>query len=97
MQILEPGFYYHYKHDDANGFNDYAYEITAIGLHSEHEELFVLYKPLYETDIAPASCFVRPIALFIDEVVYNGNTVPHFTKITDPELIAKLKDYDIRI
>lgn len=90
MNTPEPGFYYHYKHEDSKGFNHYAYEVVAIGLHSEYESLMVVYYPLYETGIAPATCFVHPLELFIDEVEHQGKTVPHFIKITDPEIIAKL-------
>lgn len=89
-EVPEPGFYYHYKHDDTKGFNHYAYEVTNIGMHSEDDSLFVVYRPLYETDIAPATVFVRPVELFVDEVEWNGKTVPHFTRITDPELIIQL-------
>jgi hypothetical protein len=92
MNIPEPGFYYHYKHDESKGFNHYAYEVTAIGMHSEDGTTLVIYYPLYETDIAPATCFVRPVELFFDEVEYEGKILPHFTKINDPELIEKLKE-----
>jgi hypothetical protein len=92
MQIPENGFYYHYKHDDAKGFNDYTYEVIGIGMHSEDDSLFVLYKPLYETDITPANYFVRPIELFFDTIQWNGKAIDHFTKITDPVLIEKLQN-----
>ncbi len=92
MQVPENGFYYHYKHDESKGFNDHAYEVTAIGLHTEYSNTFVLYRPLYEAAIAPATVFVRPIELFFDEVEYGGKTFPHFTKITDPAVIEKLEE-----
>ncbi|MDB5254677.1 MAG: hypothetical protein JWL92_53 [Candidatus Nomurabacteria bacterium] len=92
MSIPEPGFYYHYKHDELKGFNHYAYELTSIGMHSEDSTLMVVYYPLYKTDIAPANCFVRPIDLFFDEVEYEGKILPHFTKIIDSEIILKLTE-----
>ncbi|HTH92857.1 MAG TPA: DUF1653 domain-containing protein [Candidatus Paceibacterota bacterium] len=93
MEIPENGFYYHYKHDDAKDFNNYSYEVTGIGLHSENKDVFVIYRPLYEIeDLAQPISFVRPIELFTDEVKYHDTIVPHFTKITDPELIAKLEE-----
>ncbi len=91
MQIPENGFYYHYKHDEARGFNDYSYELIGIARHSEEKTYFGLYRPLYENHwLAPAIYQARPVELFFDTVEYNGQTLPHFTKITDPELLTKL-------
>ncbi len=93
MQIPENGFYYHYKHDDAKGINDHAYEVVGLSKHSETDDLLIIYVPLYEsTHLIPAQCYARPIELFFDEVEHNGATVPHFTKITEPGLIEKLED-----
>jgi hypothetical protein len=93
MQIPENGFYYHYKHDEAKGFNHHTYEVTGIGIHSEDNACFVIYRPLYDiNDLVQPISFVRPLELFIDEVSYLGAQLPHFTKITDPELIAKLTE-----
>ena len=36
-KLPEIGFYYHYKHDDANGINDYAYQILGTGVHTEDD------------------------------------------------------------
>jgi tellurite methyltransferase len=92
MQVPENGFYYHYKHNEDKGFNHHAYEVTGIGKHTEDDSDFVIYRSLYVNDITPATHFVRPIELFFDEVQYEGKTLPHFVKITDPEMIEKLKD-----
>ncbi len=91
MKIPENGFYYHYKHDGAKGFNDHAYEVTGLAKHSEDSTLLVNYLPLYENnELAPAQQWTRPIELFFDEVIVDGKPLPHFVKITDPEIIAKL-------
>jgi tellurite methyltransferase len=91
-QVPENGFYYHYKHDESKGFNHHAYEVTGIGKHTEDDTAFVIYRPLYENNITPATHFIRPLELFFDEVEYEGKTLPHFVKITDSEMVEKLKD-----
>lgn len=94
MQIPENGFYYHYKHDESKGFNDHAYEITGIVRHSEDGTLLATYTPLFENDwLSPATQCVRPIELFFDKVMVEGVSLPHFVKITDLEIIAKLQEY----
>jgi hypothetical protein len=91
MTIPEKGLYYHYKHD-RDVFNNHAYEVFDIGRHTEDETLFVLYRPLYINEyLSPAKCFIRPLAMFMETVEWNGETVPRFKKITDPDLIAKLE------
>jgi hypothetical protein len=92
MEIPENGFYYHYKHDDIKDFNNYSYEVIGLGIHSEDKECFVIYRPLYETDIAPGAYFLRPLKMFMEHVVVHDETIPRFTRITDPELIVKLEE-----
>ena len=48
-RIPKKGFYYHYKHDPKGNFDNYAYEILGIAVHSETEEKTVVYRPLYES------------------------------------------------
>ena len=91
MEIPENGFYHHYKYDPAKGFR-YTYEVTGIGLHSEDKSCFVIYRPLYEIeDLVQPISFVRPLELFTDMVTFEGRQLPHFTKITDPELLLALR------
>ncbi len=94
---IEKGFYYHYKHDIQGAVNNYAYEVTGIGHHTEIEGLepsaMVLYRPLYES--APVYTLgkhwdVRPYAMFIEDVKKDGKTIPRFTKITDEKVISEL-------
>jgi hypothetical protein len=50
MNIPEPGFYYHYKHDKNGSINNYAYEVVGVGHHTEEQDTyFVNYRPLYDT------------------------------------------------
>ena len=93
MQIPEKDFYYHYKHDELKGFNHHAYEVVGLVRHSEDESLLIIHLPSYENEsLAPAQYWTRPIELFFDEVIVNGKALPHFTKITDPETILKLRE-----
>lgn len=91
--IPEKGFYYHYKHDDAGSINNYAYEVMGIGSHTEEDEtFFVVYRPLYESTVYLAGKFfdVRPVEMFMEEIIKDGKTLPRFRKITDPEIILQL-------
>ncbi len=98
MKTPEKGFYYHYKHDPAKGFRDYAYEFLNPGLHTEIEDLeksaMVAYRPLYEdAKVYKLGKFwdFRPLSMFMENVVKNEKTIPRFQKITDPEVISKLE------
>ncbi len=98
MQNFEKGFYYHYKHDPAKGDFDYAYEVLNIGHHTEIDEsednTMIVYRPLYDTAYvykAGKHWDVRPMKMFLEDVTKEGKTFPRFSKITDPELIEKLK------
>lgn len=97
-QMPEPGFYYHYKHDATKGVRDYAYFIWGTEHHTEdvppEEAHFMNYQPLYE------SAFVyrhgkmfdnRPLAMFFQDVDWNGKKVARFTRITDPEVVKELQ------
>jgi len=59
--------YRHYKNKD--------YEVIAIGRHSETLEPLVVYQALYRD----GQVWVRPAAMFLEEVEYEGRRVPRFT------------------
>ena len=76
MELLKKGIYHHFK-DSAK-----EYEIMGTALHTETEELMVLYRPLYETD---QEYFVRPLSMFMEhvdkpEIGYRG---PRFVFVRD--------------
>lgn len=55
-RVPEIGFYYHYKHDPDGSKENYAYEVIAVGFHTEEnarvgEEHFVIYRPLYDAAV----------------------------------------------
>jgi hypothetical protein len=98
-KVPEPGFYYHYKHDEAKGLRHHAYYIEGVGAHSEddcrpEDQFMQVYRPLYE-DAAPyqnGKLFVlRPLPMFYEPVEWQGKTVERFTRITDASVIEELK------
>jgi hypothetical protein len=60
------GRYRHYKGND--------YQVIGIARHSETEEELVVYRTLYDD----GSLWVRPLAMFLEDVVVDGQTVPRF-------------------
>lgn len=92
-KIPENGFYYHYKHNDARGLQDFAYEVIGVGIHTEEYENFVVYRPLYPSSVYVAGKFfdVRPLEMWMGDVTKGTETFPRFRKITDPIFIEELK------
>ncbi|MCX7159563.1 MAG: DUF1653 domain-containing protein [Proteobacteria bacterium] len=67
--MLPTGKYRHYKGND--------YEVVGVATHSETHEPMVVYRPLY----GERALWVRPLAMFMEEVTVDGKTVPRFAKI----------------
>ena len=100
---LEKGFYYHYKHNPNGEVNNYAYEVSNIGHHTEvpqsenaglDESAMVVYRPLYENALVykiGKHWDIRPYKMFTESVTKEGKTFPRFKKIEDESTIAKLK------
>ena len=90
--IPQKGFYIHYKHDHAGELHNYMYEVVGIGRNTEEKTYTVLYRPLYKnTWMKPADYQSRPFDMFIGTVEKDGQTIPRFALITDPELISALE------
>lgn len=70
-QTLKPGRYRHYKGND--------YQVLGVAKHSEDESELVVYRPLY----GEGRLWVRPLAMFCEQVVVNGQLVPRFARIGD--------------
>lgn len=66
-----PGRYRHYKGN--------VYEVVGTVRHSETLEPMTLYRALY----GEHGLWVRPAAMFEEEVVIDGVAQPRFAKITD--------------
>jgi hypothetical protein len=71
MDILKPGVYRHYKGN--------LYEVIGIARHSETEEELVVYKALYQPE--GQNLWVRPLTMFGEKVIVNGESVARFTWI----------------
>ena len=96
--VPEKGFYYHYKHNPALSINNYAYELIGVGIHSEddckpEDSNIAIYLPIYESRAFRAGKFfdLRPLEMWMGNVIKDGKTIPRFQKITDKKIIAKLK------
>ncbi|NTW98921.1 MAG: DUF1653 domain-containing protein [Geobacteraceae bacterium] len=69
MSTIRPGRYRHYKGNE--------YEVIDIARHSESEEEMVVYRKLY----GDHSLWVRPLGMFVENVLVDGQTVPRFEYI----------------
>ena len=69
MNNIKLGIYKHFK-------NEKEYRVLGIAKYSETMEDMVLYKPLY--DGSPAKLWVRPFAMFFEEVFHEGIKQPRF-------------------
>jgi hypothetical protein len=67
--MLPTGKYRHYKGNE--------YEVIGVATHSETREPMVVYRPLY----GEMGLWVRPLAMFTEDVTVDGKTVPRFAKL----------------
>ncbi|WOH38294.1 DUF1653 domain-containing protein [Thalassotalea fonticola] len=68
---IPTGKYQHFKGN--------FYQVLHVAKHSETEEEFVVYQPLYgEKDI-----WIRPLAMFNETIERDGKTLLRFSKVTD--------------
>lgn len=69
---IKLGVYRHYKGN--------LYQVVDLVCHSETLEWLVLYVPLYDHDGMPDK-WVRPFAMFVEEIELEGKKVPRFEYI----------------
>lgn len=69
MSIVQPGIYRHYKGQQ--------YKVIAEARHSETEEELVVYQCLY----GDFSTWVRPKAMFLEQIEVGGEMVLRFKYI----------------
>ncbi len=68
---IKIGRYRHFKNEEKE------YQVLGVAKHSETGEELVVYKKLYDD----FSLFVRPLAMFLETVEFNGKKVPRFEYI----------------
>ncbi len=68
---LTPGKYQHFKGG--------LYQVYGTATHSETSENLVVYRPLY----GEGALWVRPLAMFIEEVEHEGSVKPRFSLIKE--------------
>lgn len=71
---IRPGRYRHFKGNE--------YEVLYVARHSETEEPVVVYRAMY----GDRAVWVRPAAMWTEEVLYQGKTVPRFCYIGDAQM-----------
>ena len=69
LPSIELGRYRHYKGGE--------YEVVSVVGHSESLEPLVLYRPLYND----SGMWVRPFAMFLEQVEIDGVMRPRFARI----------------
>ena len=72
-EIVPGGIYRHYK--------GMLYKAHFLVRHSETLEYLVMYETLYEN--AGGKMWVRPAAMFLEDIVLAGKTVPRFEYVGD--------------
>jgi hypothetical protein len=68
---VRPGRYRHYKGSE--------YTVLGVARHSETSEYLVVYRP----DYGDRQLWVRPLAMFLESIDLNGNSVPRFQWLAD--------------
>lgn len=94
---IQPGFYYHYKHDPNGPFNNYAYQVLGIIRHTENKTLLMVYRPLYENTYLDVNFSGRPLEMAMSSVEINGEVISRFRRIEDSELIGKLQEIKVQM
>lgn len=67
---IKKGLYEHYKGK--------RYEVLGVARHSETLEEVVVYQALYQGDFPEGSLWVRPLAMFSENIFVHGVSVSRF-------------------
>lgn len=70
MRVEIGAVYRHYKDEDK------MYCVNAIGLHTETNDLYVIYQAQYGERIT----FVRPLSVWLETISWQGKLVSRFVK-----------------
>lgn len=71
--MVTKGVYEHYKGN--------RYEVLGVARHSETLEEYVVYKALYTSEFGKDTLWIRPLQMFLESVVKDGEEVPRFKKV----------------
>lgn len=76
---LKPGIYHHYKSKDK------LYKVIGVAKHTETMEDMVVYQALYDIPELGGEgvVFVRPLAMFLENVIVDGKEVSRFTFVRE--------------
>ena len=79
LSKVKPGIYRHYK--SSSNF----YKVIGIAKHSETMEDMVVYQALYRIPEFDGEevMFVRPLSMFLENVIVDGKEVPRFSFVAD--------------
>jgi hypothetical protein len=65
-------------------FKGKLYRVLAVARHSETLEQLVVYQALYDSsEYGTNSYWVRPVSMFCESVMHNGQAAPRFKLIQD--------------
>lgn len=78
---MKPGRYRHFKGQE--------YEVIAVAKHSETIEEYVVYRALY----GAGDYWIRPKAMFLEQVMVNGRMIPRFEYMEANELKGGNEEY----
>jgi hypothetical protein len=70
---FKKGKYRHYKGQ--------LYQALNVVMHSETQEMLVLYRPLYGDSASQEGLWVRPYSMFFENVEIDGKSVSRFAFI----------------
>ena len=66
---IPTGVYGHYKGNN--------YDVIGVATHSENDTKLVVYRPMY----GAGDLWVRPLAMFTESVIVDGQSVPRFARL----------------
>ena len=75
MEAVTPGRYRHFKGG--------TYVVTGVGIHTEDNTVYVIYRPENASGLPPHVFHIRPKTMFQEDVEVRGRTVPRFERIGD--------------
>lgn len=81
IEGVKPGIYRHYKGG--------TYLVLGVALHSETLEEMVLYKHLGDDGKPGEEYWVRPRAMFLEQVEVDGKEMPRFEYLRDSDSPAE--------